>query len=469
MVSLYDMFSIRSLIKELSLALVAVLMSALPSLAQMEFSNLLLGNGQVLSLDGEGNSEINDIDFREIVFPRFCLSNYEGRYILYGDPLDIRTCTGQKFGSDICLYSHNFAFKSPDSKYVYQLLAHHTNQNGNAYIVCYIAPNDEEISHIKEVVLLDTAISWDINPLGLTCALPHSDGKRMWLLAQEPDLRTVDSYLVDGEDIALYGKSVVGKEVDISYLIPKVVLPSSGEIFYFDYSDDFAIYYLKLDRTTGEVTGPFLLFRYEMNSLEISQDGKYLYSIYRDEISRFPMSDLRNGVVNPQKFSIEIPSDRPVNYTPYRFIRLGIDGNLYFRDCFQLHIIKNVSSGTPIIEELARMNDRRYHGLVFQNYLRPYTLCVNPPDAQFDNASLCYGEHLNVILRGVAPFTLDYTLDGVSFSIPDINTNIYKMPNTPGKYSIIKVSDKNCSSAPEKNNNAVIGKEMKTLKIKIAE
>ena len=467
--SLYDMFSIRSLIKELSLALVAVLMSALPSLAQMEFSNLLLGNGHVLSLDGKGNSEINDIDFREIVFPRFCLSNYEGRYILYGDPLDIRTCTGQKFGSDICLYSHNFAFKSPDSKYVYQLLAHHTNQNGNAYIVCYIAPNDDEISHIKEVVLLDTVIPWHINPLGLTCALPHSDGKRMWLLTQEPDLKTVDSYLVDGEDIVLCGKSVVGKEVDISYQYPKVVLPSSGEVFYFDYDDDFAVYSLKLDMKTGKVSGPFFLFRYEMNGFEISQDGKYLYSIYRDEISRFLMSELRNGVVNPQKYSIDIPMDRPVNYIPHRFIRLGIDGNLYFRDCFQLHIIKNVSSGTPIIEELARMNDRRYHGLMFQNYLRSYTFCSNPPDAQFDNASLCYGEPLNVILRGVAPFTLDYTLDGEAFSVPEISTNIYRMPETPGKYSILKVSDKNCTSAPEKNNNAVIGNVMTPPKIKIGE
>ncbi len=91
------------------------------------------------------------------------------------------------------------------------------------------------------------------------------------------------------------------------------------------------------------------------------------------------------------------------------------------------------------------------------------------PDAQFDNASLCYGEPLNVILRGVATFTLDYTLDGESFSVPDISTDIYKMPDTPGKYSILKVSDKNCTSVPEKNNNAVIGKEMKPLKIKIGE
>ena len=94
---------------------------------------------------------------------------------------------------------------------------------------------------------------------------------------------------------------------------------------------------------------------------------------------------------------------------------------------------------------------------------------LESPSAQFDNASLCYGEPLNVILRGVAPFTLDYTLDGEAFSVPDISTNIYRMPETPGKYSILKVSDKNCTSVPENNNNAVIGKEMKKLKIKIRE
>jgi len=467
MVSRYAMFLIRLLINKSSLALVAVLLSALPSLAQMEFSNLLLGNGKVLSLDGKGNYEINDIDFLTTFCPKFCLSNYEGHYVMYGDPTDIRTCTGQKFSSDYCLYPQNFAFKSPDSKFVYQLLSYHTNNKGNAYIVCYIAPNDSEISQIKEVVLLDTAISWEINPLGLTCAIPHSDGKRMWILVQEPDLKTIDSYLVDGENVVLYGKSVVEKKVYVNYLCSKVVLPLSGEVFYYDDRSDYSVYCLKINRSTGEVSGPFLSFSYLMNSFDITQDGKYLYSINRDEISRFLMSDLRNGVVSPQIISIDIPSDRPSKYVPHRFIRLGIDGNLYIRDCCQLHIIKNVSSETPVIEELARLGYRNYIGLVWQNYLRPYTVCTNPPSAQFDNASLCYGEPLNVILGGEAPFSVDYTLDGKDFSATDISTEIYRMPDTPGRYSITKVSDRNCSSAPENNNNAVIGKEMKAPRIKI--
>jgi len=74
---------------------------------------------------------------------------------------------------------------------------------------------------------------------------------------------------------------------------------------------------------------------------------------------------------------------------------------------------------------------------------------------------------LNVILGGEAPFSVDYTLDGKDFSATDISTGIYRMPDTPGRYSITKVSDRNCSSVPETNNNAVIGKEMEAPRIKI--
>ncbi len=94
---------------------------------------------------------------------------------------------------------------------------------------------------------------------------------------------------------------------------------------------------------------------------------------------------------------------------------------------------------------------------------------LESPDAQFDNATLCYGEPLNVILSGESPFTLEYSLNNENFSIFDINANIYQMPETAGKYSIIKVIDKNCSTIPENNNNAVIGKQMKPLKIMIGE
>ena len=143
----------------------------------------------------------------------------------------------------------------------------------------------------------------------------------------------------------------------------------------------------------------------------------------------------------------------------YYMERVGIDDGNTIYDCCFFHIPTYDNWGFP---------DYLVSSWHIENVCGA-SPCANPPDAQFDNASLCYGEHLNVILSGVAPFTLDYTLDGEAFSVPDISTNIYRMPETPGKYSILKVSDKNCTSVPDKNNNAVIGNVMKKLKIKIGE
>ncbi len=94
---------------------------------------------------------------------------------------------------------------------------------------------------------------------------------------------------------------------------------------------------------------------------------------------------------------------------------------------------------------------------------------TNGPSAEFDNAQNCYGEPLKIELKGTAPFSVEYTLDGEQKSISNISIPTYTMPNVPGKYVIKKVTDKTCSSEPSRNNEAIIGKEMKTLRIKMIE
>lgn len=90
---------------------------------------------------------------------------------------------------------------------------------------------------------------------------------------------------------------------------------------------------------------------------------------------------------------------------------------------------------------------------------------ISGPSAEFDNAQNCYGEPLKMELKGTAPFSVEYTLDGEQKSLSNIGTKTYTMPNVPGRYVIKKVTDKACTSEPSKNNEAIIGKEMKTLRI----
>ncbi len=92
---------------------------------------------------------------------------------------------------------------------------------------------------------------------------------------------------------------------------------------------------------------------------------------------------------------------------------------------------------------------------------------ISGPSAEFDNAQNCYGEPLKIELKGTAPFSVEYTLDGETKNISNISTPTYTMPNAPGKYVIKKVTDESCSSEPTKNYEAIIGKEMKTLRIKM--
>ncbi len=92
---------------------------------------------------------------------------------------------------------------------------------------------------------------------------------------------------------------------------------------------------------------------------------------------------------------------------------------------------------------------------------------TNGPTAEFDNAQNCYGEPLKIELTGTAPFSVEYTLDGEPKNISNISTKTYTMPNIPGKYILKKVTDATCSVEPSKNTEAIIGKEMKTLVIRI--
>ncbi|MBP5502211.1 MAG: hypothetical protein J6Y24_05410 [Bacteroidales bacterium] len=87
------------------------------------------------------------------------------------------------------------------------------------------------------------------------------------------------------------------------------------------------------------------------------------------------------------------------------------------------------------------------------------------PSAQFDNAQVCYGEPLKIILNGNAPYNIFYTFNGENKTITTSNTE-YQMDNIVGRYQITKVTDQFCETSIKENNTAEILPKLNKLTIK---
>lgn len=96
---------------------------------------------------------------------------------------------------------------------------------------------------------------------------------------------------------------------------------------------------------------------------------------------------------------------------------------------------------------------------------RKITINNKKPSAKFDNASVCYGEPLKIILNGEAPFNISYTFNGENKTITTFNTE-YLISNIAGRYQITKVTDHFCESEPTLNNTAEILPKLNKLTIK---
>ncbi len=91
---------------------------------------------------------------------------------------------------------------------------------------------------------------------------------------------------------------------------------------------------------------------------------------------------------------------------------------------------------------------------------------VAPPTAEFDNATLCYGETLKINFTGYPPYSVQYTLNGNTVNQSGITQNPYSVGGTAGNYVLVQISDKHCSNNTLSGQiNAVIGTPLNNLQI----
>ncbi len=91
---------------------------------------------------------------------------------------------------------------------------------------------------------------------------------------------------------------------------------------------------------------------------------------------------------------------------------------------------------------------------------------VAKPSAEFDKATLCFGEELNINFRGMPPYKLIYTLNGDTLTQNGITQNRYSIGGTPGTYRLVQVSDKACKENTfGGQSSAIIGEKLQPLQI----
>ncbi len=96
---------------------------------------------------------------------------------------------------------------------------------------------------------------------------------------------------------------------------------------------------------------------------------------------------------------------------------------------------------------------------------RKIILLDQKPSAKFDNAQVCNGEPLKIILNGKAPYNIFYTFNGENKTITTSDTE-YQMDNIAGRYQITKVADQMCETSIKENNTAEILSKLKKITIK---
>ncbi|MBO7597266.1 MAG: hypothetical protein J6T70_09510, partial [Bacteroidales bacterium] len=193
------------------------------------------------------------------------------------------------------------------------------------------------------------------------------------------------------------------------------------------------------------------------------------------------------GVTSFDVCIIEVPivkgvpdyNQKKTIYSEHKFGGMGhrdmyysLDNKIYVID----YILKKISTIEINVNNETVFTDQMYtldkNVISNNNFLSSWFMdnpceenpCQTLPSAEFDNATVCYGEPLKVILSGTAPFEVFYSFDGQEKSFTTNKTE-FQMANIPGKYIITKVKNGACESAPISNSSAVIVPELKKLTI----
>ncbi len=217
-------------------------------------------------------------------------------------------------------------------------------------------------------------------------------------------------------------------------------------------------YVLSFNKNNGEVT---ITHRFDSDKFEImsfSPTDKYFLVIDDDKLKGFKYSKDYEFILDNPDIIYDLPKENNVVWE----MAVGVDGKLYIHAGITDYIIVLDGIESENITKTIIRSDCLKHGY-FPRIPRIADTKKCKLSAMFDNATVCYGEPLKIIISGSAPFEVSYTLDGELKNINTDNTE-YQIDNIPGSYKLTKITDsKGCEIEPDNNNSAEILPKLQKL------
>lgn len=222
-------------------------------------------------------------------------------------------------------------------------------------------------------------------------------------------------------------------------------------------------YILNFDKNNGEITITQRFESDKFGTMSFSPTDKYFLIIDDDKLKGFKYNKDFNFVLDNPDIIYDLPQNNNDVCNICWEMAVGVDGKLYIHKHLSDYImvldgIETENITTDIIKSdcLSKLS-------YFPRIPRTKENQGCKLSAKFDNATVCYGEPLKIIISGTAPFEVSYTLDGELKTINTDNTE-YQIDNIPGSYKLTKIIDsKGCEIEPDNNNSAVILPKLQKL------
>ncbi len=219
-------------------------------------------------------------------------------------------------------------------------------------------------------------------------------------------------------------------------------------------------YVFNFDINSGEVTIAHKFESDKFRTMSFSPTDKYFLIIDDEKLKGFRFDKDFYFVLDNPDIIYDLPNDDNVVCDQCWEMAVGVDGKIYLHNQYYDYIL--VLDGI----ESENINESIIQSNCLKRAFFPRIPRISDckASAHFDNVSVCYGEPLNVMLSGTAPFEVFYTLNGEAKSFKTDNME-YQMPNISGKYVITIVKDNKCESLLDNNNTATIAPNLKTVRI----
>ena len=401
--------SLNRLLNKFSVVLLMLCLFTNESKAQLEFSNWIIGKNTILHIDFDGKTQL--INQSNIGYVNKLDNDNKNNFILSDNNGVPKITIGQKvykydnglpispggvwkfdvFNSETVyedepgMYYNAppFICKSPDSKYTYILHNTYSYEYVGKDIIaktqfrCYCKNNFDVLDKGNDFVIHETRItqSYDENLYVMRpffCALSHADGKSMWVIMHNNyDDKFIVAKLTENKirQIRMSYINLHNLELSIHEFVTSLIAFDGGKIYCNLINNTEQILCLFFDQNEGIFTGhSFYDINAACRNVAVSATGKYLYYAPRKDkkIYRQQISDLENGIYNPEEISGgKIYGNTTTN------LKIGIDGNIYVRDKeSSISVIYDSESEKPHFESLYE-NISDSH-IVFPNYLFPY-------------------------------------------------------------------------------------------------